>query len=352
MKTAKRRAASLVELLLALTLTMALGGGMVTWVVHSLAQVATVTDRITMARSAEAIFLQIQRDLSGLVMPPENGVGLAVTLQSQLQSGRGDAAVVDAEWPVGAKPAEGSLRLQSGPASELRFGQAGVWWRFFTQIPDTGEGLSNLSAPRAVSYQIVRRRLVANASAAGGSRTPVGYLLYRGAARPAGPLGADDNSCFAVGYDLLNYAYAEPDASRIDNVGNVRTPRRFEQLLACDVVDFGVRVWVADDVRGEVMVFPASDLESFLGRRWPAHEGPRVEAPLPDGQAEELRRRSIEGRPVRIDVVLRLLTPTGARRLRSLEQQSGGLGASAWWAMVERESRVFVRAFRLLEGAR
>ncbi len=352
MKASKQRAASLVELLLALTLTAALSVGMITWFVNGLGHIAKVTDRIATERSAEAIFLQIQRDLSGLVLPPGNGVGLAVTLQSEVQSGRGDSGVVDADWPVGAKPTDGSLRLEGEAASDLRFGQAGVWWRFFTQIPDTGEGLSNLSAPRAVSYQIVRRRLVATASAVGGSGAPVSYLLYRGAARPASPLGSEDNSCFAVGYDLSNQAYAEPDATRIDNVGNVRTPRRFEQLLACDVVDFGVRVWVADEGRGEVMVFPASGLEAFLGRRWPTESRTWVGTERPERREDGLSPRHIEGCPVRIDVVVRLLTPTGARRVRSLEEQSGGLGADAWWTTVERESRVFVRAFRLRGTAR
>lgn len=352
MKTFTRRAASLVELLLALTLTAVLGVGAVTWVVHGLGHFAEVTDRLATARSAEAIFLQVQRDLSGIVIPPGNGVGFAATLQSAVQSQRGDAAVIDAEWSAGSKPTEGSLQLRSNSASGLRFGQAGVWWRFFTQIPDTGDGLSNLSAPRAVSYQIVRRRLIASASAAGGTGAPVSYLLYRGAARPAGPLWTDTNSCFAVGYDLLTPAYVEPDAARIDNVGNVRSPRRFEQLLANNVVDFGVRVWVVDPVRGEVMVFPASDVEGFLGRRWPAQDGRSQDAESLEGRVGERGRRWIEGRPVRVDVVVRLLTPTGARRLRSLEDRPGGLDARAWWAMVERESRVFVRAFRLPEEAR
>ena len=178
------------------------------------------------------------------------------------------------------------------------------------------------------------------------------YLLYRGPARPAGPLWADANSCFAVGYDLLNPAYVEPDAARIDNVGNVRSPRRFEQLLANDVVDFGVRVWVADPVRGEVVAFPAAGVEGFLGRRWPAQEERAQDEEEPEGGAGTRARRWIEGRPVRVDVVVRLLTPMGARCLRSLEDRPGGLGAKAWWAMVERESRVFVRAFRLPGGAR
>ena len=53
------------------------------------------------------------------------------------------------------------------------------------------------------------------------------------------------------------------------------------------------------------------------------------------------------GMPVRVDVVLRILTPDGARGLRRLEALPAADVERQWWSFVERESRVFVRAFRL-----
>ena len=348
MKNAGSRAVSLVELLLALTLTGILATGVLGLVAAALEGFSHTSGRIAMESVADLIFRQIEGDLEGAVLRADGGVWLAATRQTDPQVGRGDAAVSDADWAGGAKPVEGSLRLMGGWASELRFGQAGLWLRFFTQRPDTGDRLANLSAPRAVSYQIVRRRLVASAAVTGGARAPLTYVLYRGAARPAGPEWSDPDSSFAVGYDLFAPPYAEPDATRIDNVGNVRSPRRFEQVLATDVVDFGVRVWISAPDGREIVAFPAAEAMGFAASTRDGRDGlPRALPPLGSSGVAHPAPALAYGMPVRVDVVLRILTPEGARGLRSLETRADDGGERRWWTYVERESRVFVRAFRL-----
>jgi len=350
MTTRHRRAASLVELLLALALTGLIAGGITGLLVSAWQRFSAVADRLAVESTADIVLRQIESDLQTAVIRADGGVWFAVTRQSEPQVGRGDAGVADADWTGGVKPVEGSLEWASGTAARLRFGQAGLWLRFFTQIPDTADRLANLPAPRAVSYQLVRRRLVASAAVPVGTRAPMTYHLYRGAARPAGPEWNDPDSSFAAGYDLFAPAYGRPDASRIDNVGNVRSPRRFEQLLAADVVDFGVRVWAAQPDGRETCVFPQPGHGGFAATRRDGRDGQPAAVPLGEGaDATRAAMPLVYGFPTRVDVVLRILTPTGARVLRRLEAAAVGALGAAWWECVERESRVVVRAFRLPE---
>jgi hypothetical protein len=348
MKHATVRAASLVEVLLALTITGLLATGVFALIGEALHRFSAVSGRIAVETAADLVFRQIESDLQTMVLRLDGGVWLAATRQVEPQTGRGDAAVSDAEWSVRAKPTEGSLNFAGSVASELRFGQAGQWLRFFSQIPDTGDRLSNLSAPRAISYQIVRRRLVASATTPSGTRAPMTYLLYRGTARPAGPDWNDTDSSFAAGYDLFASHYARPDAARIDNVGNVRSPRRFEQVLATDVVDFGVRVWSTDSEGRERIVFPVPGFGGFAATRHDGQEGRPLAVPLDDrAEVAAASLPLVYGMPVRVDVVLRILTPAGVRGLRTLEASPAADHERRWWLLVERESQVFVRAFRL-----
>lgn len=350
MTTLHRRAASLVELLLALALTGVIAGALAGLLVSAWQRFSAVADRLAVESMADILFRQIESDLQAAVIRADEGVWFAVTRQAEPQVGRGDANVADADWSGGVKPVEGSLDFASGTAARLRFGQAGLWLRFFTQVPDTADRLVNLAAPRAVSYQIIRRRLVANAAVPVGTRAPMTYLLYRGAARPAGPEWSDPDSCFAAGYNLFGPAYGRPDASRIDNVGNVRSPRRFEQVLAPDVVDFGLRIWTAQPDGRETCVFPQPGYGGFAATRRDGRDG--QPAAVPGGDEADITRAAtplVYGFPSRVDVVLRILTPTGARVLRRLEAELAGLPGAAWWECVERESRVVVRAFRVPE---
>ena len=373
--TTRRRAHAftLLELLVAMTVA-----GVLLAVVSALAlQAASLWQRasaaLTTRLQADLIFDRITQDLQSAVMARDGNVWLAATFQSapQRPSG-GDASMVDATWSGRVKPA---LEVQGEPASSLhiageaesfsrsRFGQAGIWLRFFTTQPDTQTDLHNLSAPRAVGYQLVRRRLTASASAASTSETPVRYLLYRSSARPASTDGSRGNSTFDVGYDLFSSgsapAYSQGDASQIDDVGNLRTPRRYEQVIGNNVIDFGVRCWVRDERSGELApLFPAFRPEGTQVRGFAATvrdgEGRAASVSPVWGTGPSIGVNEMAyGFPERVDVFVRILTDEGAQVIEAYEKgliarpEEAGDDDHGWWELAERHSQIFVTSVRL-----
>lgn len=332
--------------------------------------------RIETRAQADLIFDRITQDLEGAIFRRDGNVWLAASFQSDPQVGKGDAAMSDATWdgrvkPSGEPPDDASssyyLPSEDQPFSRSRFGQAGVWFRFLAAHPDAQSSLHNLSAPRAVGYQIVRRRVSASAGASTGSDVPVRYLLYRSSARPASDTWDDADSTFAVGYGLFSTGappnYNQGDASRIDNVGNLRTPRRYEQVLGNNVIDFGVRCWVRDEASGGIVErFPMkmperTPVRCFAatvrdGRLRPAVLPPPVGAG-PAMQADEMTY----GFPARIDVLVRILTEEGARVLEAFE--NGRVARAAefdddgayWWFLAAKHSHVYVTSIQVLSHA-
>jgi hypothetical protein len=324
------------------------------------------TSRVTQRRQADGALEMLARDLESALIRRDGSVWLAATLQRSPQPARGDGGVVDADWTGRVKPPEGtagaagaSLHLypKSGDVDDLRFGQAGLWLRFFTVQPDSNDRLSNHSAPRAVAYQMIRRRVTGAATSAGGVDAPLRYVLYRSTARPFGPSWPETNSTFASGYDLFRAGvapdYNEGDASRIDQVGNLRTPRRFEQVLAQHVIDFGVRVWVRDETGRRRVAFPARDARGRDRRGFAGTvrdgRGSQPAAVPPGwaglgGSGDDLAY----GIPERMDLCLRLLTEEGARVIEAFERgrvrgAPGESESETWWALARRHSTVFTR---------
>jgi len=321
---------------------------------------------------ANGILDWLEADLGSAVFCRDGNVWLAATLQSSPQPPQGDAGMSDADWTGLVKPVDGlpgsagsSLELAptSGDWTDARFGQGGLWLRFFTQQPDTNDGLQNLSAPRAVAYQLVRRRVTAGAGALSATAAPARYLLYRSTSRPFGPDWPDTNSTMAVGYDLFRGDavphYNRADSSRIDQVGNIRSPRRFEQILANNVIDFGVRIWTRENEGGESVAFPATDQLGLAKRGFAAtiRDGQwRVPAavppPLPDGRPWTPAEMAY-GFPVQIDVFVRILGEEGARVIeafeagRTVRPPAVTSDAEQWWALAQAHSSVFIRQIRI-----
>lgn len=357
---------TLVELLMALVVSGILVAALTAAARHLLQAWQETAGRLEQGRRAEQILDTLARDLEALCFRRDGGVWFAATLQRSPQPPRGEAGLVDAEWSGRVKPPDGvesdaGSSLALNPADEdamdTRFGQAGLWIRFFTVQPDSNDSLVNHSAPRAVGYQLVRRRVTASASSSGGAQSPLRYVLYRATARPFGPGWPETNSTFASGYDLFR-ADATPDynvadASRIDQVGNLRAPRRYEQILAQNVIDLGVRVWTRDERGGLRPVFPdrdagGRDVRGFAATvqdgRW------RSPAAVPPGWMEEggTRDALARGIPERIDVWVRLLTEEGARVIEAFERgrtqvPAGSNEAETWWSLARRHSSVFCR---------
>ena len=109
-------------------------------------------------------------------------------------------------------------------------------------------------------------------------------------------------------------------------------------------------IWTAQPDGRETCVFPQPGYGGFAATRRDGRDG--QPAAVPGGDEADVTRAAtplVYGFPTRVDVILRILTPTGARVLRRLEAESAGLPGAAWWECVERESRVVVRAFRMPE---
>ncbi|MBE7538930.1 MAG: prepilin-type N-terminal cleavage/methylation domain-containing protein [Opitutaceae bacterium] len=366
---------TLIELIVALSI-----GGLLIALTSPIAlQVAEVwkrtSGRLATSAQAEIIFDRIARDLESAVFRRDGNVWFVATYQASPQKGRGDSGVSDATWDGRVKP---SFEHQGDPSSSLhtaseseqfsrsRFGQSGIWLRFFTVQPDTQSELHDLSAPRAVAYQIVRRRATASASASVSSNTPTRYFLYRSAVRPASENLQDVDSTFSAGYDLfssMSPGYNQGDASRIDNVGNIRTPRRYEQVIGNNVIDFGVRCWVRDEVSGELFErFPLRNPGGTPVRGFAAtvRDGIFRAAAVPPVVSAEPSLGATEmsyGFPERVDVFLRILTDEGARIVDAFEQgRAGGFEDQGdenarWWSLAIRHSHVYVASVRIFAHA-
>ena len=367
---------TLVELMVALVVA----GALLALISAITIQAASVWQRLSgrMATRAQAdlIFDRIAQDIEGAILRRDGNVWMAATFQSAPQIGRGDAALSDATWEGRTKPAfealndaSSSYHLPAGgqPFSKSRFGQAGVWFRLFTTQPDAQSSLHNLSAPRAVGYQLVRRRLTASATAPTDSYTPIRYLLYRSSARPGNDDWDDPDSTFGVGYDLFSSSappsYNRGDAGRIDDVGNIRTPRRYEQVLGNNVIDFGVRCWVRDEATGKlVQRFPMRMPERVPVRGFAAtvRDGRLRPAAIPPTVGTEPSIGADDmayGFPVRIDVMVRILTDEGARLIEAFESgrvvRAPGFedDGAYWWSLAGKHSHVYVSHIQVLSHA-
>ena len=138
------------------------------------------------------------------------------------------------EWKTGRpalSPAAPSLfcSRRTQTSSPMRvLAKAGVWLRFFTTQPDANDQPANRSVPRAVAYQLVRRRN-------GGQYA---YQLYRSQVRQGG----------AEFPPSVPATVSSPRPTRLragsaQNPGNVRRPNaRRVPPSRNNVVDFGVRI--------------------------------------------------------------------------------------------------------------
>ncbi len=381
------RAFTIVELLVATAITLVVLGLMVQVTFSTLQTFDRVTGSLTSKGEAQRIFDYLRRDLSGLVWRRDENVWLLATVQpDQTSNGnRGDTDLADALWiPAGAdknpKPgnaspstAGSSLRLQrkDPPANaaerwqdlvDYRFGQAGVWLRFFTR--------QNASSPEvtAVSYQIIRIKPQTNTT-----DREMRYLLFRSSVRPAST-AATTRSVAGLGYDLADLranSYNTPSAANAGDLepGGLRRPDR-ESILGNHVVDFGIRLWRRDTVTGQGrLLFPARDAAAL-----PDNEGLAYAATMrlpanittaggantvPFGTNLNNNRLNTAGEenvgfPDYAEVMLRVLTEEGARTLAAYENgdivaptDTGAAPTAAeraayWWTLAERHSVVYV----------
>ena len=357
-----RSAFTIIELLVAVGVTALMVSLMLTIVVNVLTGWSRSSGSLTAGNQARFVLDQIGRDLESAIIQRDLNVWMAANIQ-QDQFNEGSAGVVGTDWsPSVPKPSASGTNdvgrlgtslvvplpsgAQASPAiDDYRFGQGGVWLRFFTTVSDTNqEGLFHrLSSPRAVSYQIIRLPVVQ------GSKE-MRYQLFRSEVRP----GHTDQilaerSTFAVGYNLLDPAslYNTPNnqtdrRSRNSGVlvevengevvdqggepGSLRRPDR-SQIIANNIIDFGVRLWARNPATQEMqVVFPKNVADISFA----ATASPSVNV-------------TTKAFPEAAEVFVRVLTDEGVELISNLENGLTPNEDGKWWEIALANSRVYTR---------
>lgn len=324
---------TLLELLVAVTITLLLAGVMLMVTTGTLHLWRRTQDDFAIAAQARLALDLLERDLqAGVFRKDGTNTWLAADVIDA------SAGLFNHGWPAAAlmKPAAGgSLRLvpaaPEGLAprlAEARFGLSGVWLRFITTNVEAGGSL-----PVAVSYQLARRP-VSGSNVAANNPAAVRYTLFRAA------VAADES--FASGYDVTASAYRSSSAApSLSRAASTLTNPNTADALATNVVDFGVWLYARDSTGALRRIFPATETDLSHAAR-------------DDGAAPDASRY-----PDAADILLRVLTEEGARQIEAMEQGSGALArppvhptdAAWWWAVVEANSRVFVRRVELKGGS-
>jgi type II secretory pathway pseudopilin PulG len=303
-----RAAFTIIELLVAVAVTALMVSLMLTIVVNVLGGWNRSSGTLSSGNQARTVMDLITSDLQSAILRRDGNVWLVATVQSSASG-----------WTGGTKPTAtassatdttGSLYIPpiTNPLTTIadyRFGQGGVWLRLFSTVPDTNATTSTISAPRAVSYKIVRQAVTT-------SGTETRYMLYRSELAP--------DTTFTTGYNLFGSAYY---------TGVIRTPNP-DSLVANNVVDFGVRFLKPNASNQLVSVFPNTTGDvCFAATSDITKVGQGVDAtPTRDF-------------PTVADIFVRILTDEGAIKLANLE--SGASTAETWWEIVLANSRVYTR---------
>lgn len=316
MKMLNRKSAhafTLIELLVAVAVGVLIVALLVSVAASATTLWTRANGRIATAATARAVLDQVEADLQGAVFREDGNVWLAATVLTATSN--------SGIWVTSSssRPSTESLVLTEAAIEDDRFGVAGTWLRFFTDVG--GQNTANL---RAVAYQIVRR---AQSSASGAE---VGYLLFRSV--------VTDANTFAAGYSLdpSSGGYRSALATS-GSAGNVIRPP-LDTVMADHVVDFGVRFF-RYDVSGLQPLFPA------IGGSWSNSELSHLVRLGPSGTSETVK-------PDVVEVMVRVLTEDGVRQLRNFENPPGGyVRSSTWWEIVTKNSHVYTRRIVLHQGS-
>lgn len=370
-KARRASAFTIIELLVAITITAAITAMMVTIVVNVLNAWSRSSATLSVGNQARVIMDQVAADIQGAVLRRSSDVMFAATLPDN-QTDDGDADVTDAEWSGSdVKPGFSGILSTSSDDSlylgttagnrdleEYRFGQAGVWLRLFTIPADnSGTALNDLSAPRAVSYQLLRKRV-------GSATAPYTYQLFRSEVRPFGTsVSTNQKSTFANGYDLFGTnGYNDPDdstngGSNLADAGVIRRPRS-EYVLGEGVIDFGVRIFTRSDSGVLEEAFPvdrrgggANVRQVFAASTDTTKVHPATALSV---SGNITAAQTSYGYPAVVEVMVRVLTPAGVEIIQAYEDDPsrfGGATSSKWWELALANSKVFTRRIEVQSKA-
>jgi len=365
-----RKAFTIIELLVAITVTAVMVGMMITILNNVLNSWNRSTALLTSGNQARLLLDQLSTDLQAAVLRRDGNAWLIATMQRDQTTASGDTSsgtsdVYLARWnpsaPATYKPrgansfdpaanrsntTNSSLNVEAenvGKLEYIRFGQAGVWLRFFSTPSDSNTTLATTTAPVAISYQLTRAHIGGDTAS---RTTPISYILFRSAVTP--------QNTFTAGYDLLNSADYNTANGTEGDPGNVRKPTA-KQVIANDVIDFGVRIYHRNAAGDLVEAFPASRDASgkLLGEALSApysYVATSAASPSYTGFGGTAAK-TVGGMPEVIDVMVRILTPEGVRQIRAYEENPTLIGAAAtdekWWEIAEANSKVYTRRIEI-----
>lgn len=331
---AKTGAFTLLELLVAVAITLLLAGLMLAVTTNVTTLWRRQQTAATQAITARQVLDQLERDLQSAVHRRDDQRWLAVDLLDDA------AALTNHGWLLGpgiTKPGGGGSLRPLPPADsrgvrhldEARFGLSGAWLRFVATNTESGASL-----PTIVAWQVARRPITGNPVAA--NPASVRYSLYRSA------IAGDE--VLAAGYDVLAPAYgstsnnpASATSTAYRQPRNVTNPSH-ANLIASNVVDFGC--WLHGRAPGGDLV-----------RIYPAGDGDRSHHAVGRSAANDSRF------PAVADVMVRVLSEEGAAQIEAVEagrvQRPGEFATDAawWWSVVEAHSTVFTRRIEIMGAA-
>ena len=356
-----RRAFTILELLVAATLTAALAGVIIV-IVHNVSTTwSRSSGRLGADAQARLVLDQIALDLQGAQFRDDGNVWMAADVIDRTSNpGNLWTEATRNPKPTGTG-ANGSVNLTTSSIADGRFGKAGIWLRFFTTSRGTNTAATpvTISAPVAVGYQIIRRFTATNTA-----NQNTAYLLHRAEARPT--TVNNRPGVLETGYNIRvgaysNVATATNDGSVTGDPRSILVPgtntgaggRNLDSVLADNVIDFGIRCYVHDAASpgGLRLIFPADAAGKPAGTANSRYLASLPSTtPITSGNFSNLF-------PDVIDVMLRVLTDDGAALIANIEKnQTPALTVPIkynsnaqqwWWGVAQENSRVYTRRILL-----
>ena len=294
------------SLLLLLALTMA--------VVNVGKQSSRLADHLDRGARVRLMTDLLVSDLQSAIVKQDQNTWLAVDILDKTDN---SGAWVNAS---GQKPTQASLQLDPRLPTEskntvwadpedYRFGVAGMWLRFISSAADRSVFTDGKVVPgdvNAISYQLIRRGMPTSGNI--NDAANASYQLFRSIVR-------SDNT-FNTGYVVDAYQ----GVAQQGDPGEIKSPS-VDSMLCDNIIDFGIIIYERNSSGQYVEGFPMRD-----GSLPPLKDKKRYRAPA-------------DGVPVSIEVLVRVLSASGARELRGLEQQ--GTSSDQWWQVARRHSRVY-----------
>lgn len=316
MKKRNSQGFTLVELLVASGVTAIIVALMVTMVSNLLSAYNRSSGRLSAQSQSGLVLEQLSAELQSMVMRNNGDVMFQVSQVGQL-----DGAGKTQPTGIVAPPGELTDPWEELPIENYGFGPGGLWLKFFTTAPSLTD--DSESGVRAMGYRIDYNPVAPNSSVSN-------YMLYR--------TEIPSQVTFDWGYDLTDAFYTDSTSytytytNRDGDEETVTLPNGLkndpvledlpQQIIADNVIDFGVRLFTQEGNQNREIEFPKSDNQQY------AASGDGTLDPYP---------RSVE-------VMVRILTPEGRRLIEAIDE--GNLDLD-WWETAVQNSIVFSRVINI-----